>query len=113
MGGRHLFPAKTLRARSDAIWGGHQVCARGGDFGERLQGGSVTMASKRPPRRQGCRVMSNVHKSKMRCRTPYWAAARRMPGWASGHAGRVSMIGSRFPRICRPSMSEPNSSAPK
>ncbi len=37
----------------------------------RLQGGSVTMASKSPPHLQGFRVMSKVHKSRMRCRTPY------------------------------------------
>jgi hypothetical protein len=93
-------------------------CASGD---ESLQGGSVMIASKSPPHLQGFRVMSKVHRSKMRCRTPYWAAARMIPGCASGGNNSIGgsfgwqIISSRqpFPRICRPSMSEPNTSAPK
>jgi hypothetical protein len=84
-------------------------------------GGSVMMASKSAPHLQGFRVMSKVHRSKMRCRTPYCTAARMIPGCPSGGDNtmvchldeRKSSNHQPFPRICRPSISEPNTSEPK
>jgi hypothetical protein len=48
------------------------------------------MASKSAPHLQGFRVMSKVHKSKMRCRTAYCAAAPIMPGCAPGGNNSMS-----------------------
>lgn len=77
------------------------------------------IASKSSPHRKGLRVTSNTHRSTIRRATPYCAAARMIPGCfsvASQHdlsAGRLRASYSPFPRICRPSMSEPNTRAPK
>ena len=66
-----------------------------------LHGGSVMIASKSSPHLHGLLVTSNVHRSRIRFSTPYWLAARRIPGAFS------------LPRICRPSISEPYTNAPK
>lgn len=50
------------------------------------------MASKSAPHLQGFRVMSKVHRSKMRCRTAYCAAARMIPGCASGGSNSMSVL---------------------
>ena len=44
------------------------------------QGGSVTIASNKPPHRHGWWVRSNTDKSIIRDATPYWDAARITPG---------------------------------
>jgi hypothetical protein len=49
------------------------------------------MASKSAPHLQGFRVMSKVHRSKMRCRTAYCVAARMIPGCASGGNNSMSV----------------------
>jgi hypothetical protein len=48
-----------------------------------LQGGSVTIASNKPPRLRGPWVISKVQRSNIRCSTPYCAAAFRIPGVSS------------------------------
>lgn len=48
-----------------------------------LQGGSVTIASNKPPLLSGPWVISKVHKSKIRPSTLYCAAALRIPGFVS------------------------------
>jgi len=45
-----------------------------------LQGGSVMIASNKPPHLQGLLVMSKVQMSRIRSVTPYCSAARKIPG---------------------------------
>ncbi len=81
----------------------------------------MTIASKSSPHRHGFCVTSNVQRSMMRLATPYCAAARMIPGglaagiyeelWVS--VVRVGNADSPFPLICRPSMSDPKTNAPK
>ena len=47
------------------------------------QGGSVTIASTQPPLLSGDLVTSYVKQSKKQSFTPYWSAARRIPGTTS------------------------------
>lgn len=74
-----------------------------------VHGGSVTIASKNPPHRNGFRVTSNVHRSSTRVSTAYCFAARIIPGLspactnARKHSHRCVNVKRRGTRLCRAS----------
>lgn len=86
-----------------------------------LHGGSVTIASKSSPHRQGFRVTSNVHRSIILEATLYCVAAQMTPGgFPVERAVRITSqkkirpgVTVPLPLIWRPSMSEPKIWAPK
>ena len=120
---RRFAPARTPSVASDA--NNSQPChytSTGIEISCYVHGGSVMMASNRPPQRHGFRVTSNVHRSRIRWSTLYCAAALITPGRLSvcmfrGNTCQWDMTPkertSPLPRICLPSMSEPNTRAPK
>lgn len=80
-----FFASELLGASAYAIYfvrqsPGRFMEARGEVDREDVHGGSVMIASNSPPHLQGCCVMSNVHRSTIRCATPYRAAWRITPG---------------------------------
>ncbi len=77
----------------------------------------MTIASKSSPHLQGLCVTSNVQRSMIRVATPYCLAARITPGgFPEGTVGLSTTQPNKdapFPLICLPSMSDPNTRAPK